>query len=164
MRRIIKDQRIVADDCQHLPDDAPVPSSGRFSLSLARWQKGADPIGQRLSDLGLRIPNDFDAAELAGKVDGLALIVLEFPKFGDGRALSQARVLREQLGFRGEIRATGDVLRDQMFFMQRCGINAFEPRSDRSLEDALKAFSEFSLVYQASSDSPLNVFRRRAGA
>ncbi|MGB5063692.1 MAG: DUF934 domain-containing protein, partial [Candidatus Competibacter sp.] len=81
------------------------------------------------------------------------------PKFSDGRAYSQARLLRERHGYRGEIRAVGDVLRDQLFFMARCGFDAFEPRADRSLEDALAAFGDFSASYQPAADQPLPLYR-----
>jgi uncharacterized protein (DUF934 family) len=165
LRRIIKDRRIVGDDCQHLADDVPLPVSGRFTLSLARWNKERDALPQaRLADAGVRIPNDLDINEIAGQLKSLNQVVVEFPKFGDGRAMSQARVLRDQLGFRGEIRATGDVLRDQLWHMSRCGIDAFEPRTDRSIEDALKAFSEVSVTYQPATDTQESIFLRRRKA
>lgn len=161
LRRIIKDRHIQADDCVHLQDDAPLPASAPFTVSLARWRSERETLQPRRDDAGVRLPNDLDVNEVAGELTGLARIVLEFPKFGDGRALSQARVLREQHGFKGEIRATGDVLRDQLWHMHRCGFDAFELRPDRPLEDALKAFSEMSVTYQPGTDTPESVFLRR---
>jgi uncharacterized protein (DUF934 family) len=164
MRRIIKDLRIIADECQHLADEAALPVQGRFTVSLVRWRKERETLAGSAGRLGVRIPNTEDIDALWPELAGVAMIVLEFPKFGDGRAFSQASVLRRHLGFNGEIRATGDVLRDQMLYMRRCGIDVFEPREDRSIEDALKAFSEYSEYYQAASDTGSAIhLRRRAG-
>ena len=87
---------------------------------------------------------------------------MNFPKFTDGRGYTTARLLRERYAYRGEIRAIGDVLRDQLFSYQRVGFDAFALRADKDPVDALKAFEEFSEVYQASTDQPLPLFRRRA--
>ena len=89
------------------------------------------------------------------------MIAIDFPAFKDGRGFSQARLLRERYGYKGEIRAVGDVARDQMFFMARCGINAFEVKPGRSLEDALKAFNDFSVTYQPAADDGRPFFLRR---
>jgi uncharacterized protein (DUF934 family) len=165
LRRIIKDLRILADDCLHLEDDAPLPQKGAFTVSLTRWRKERESLLARAADAGVRLPNDVDVNEIAGELAGdlarLARIALEFPKFGDGRAFSQARVLREQHGFKGEIRAVGDVLRDQLWYMHRCGFDAFELRPDRLLEDALKAFTEMTVTYQPATDTPESIFLRR---
>lgn len=162
-RRIIRDGRIQADDLPHLTDDAALPPTGAFTLSLARWLKERDSLQTRQADIGVRLPNDLDVNDIADAVAGIRCIVVEFPKFGDGRALSQARVLREQMGFAGEIRVIGDVQRDQLWQMHRCGVNVFELRPDQSPEDALKAFSEMSVLYQPATDTPLSVFQRRRG-
>ncbi len=161
LRRIIKDRRIVDDGVVHLADDTPLPPAGPFTVSLARWRQDRQTLQARLADTGVRLPNDLDINELHAELQGVVRIVLEFPKFGDGRALSQARVLREQLGYTGEIRAIGDVQRDQLWYMYRCGFDAFEPRPDRSIEDALKAFSEMSVLYQPAVDIPQSIFQRR---
>ena len=88
-------------------------------------------------------------------------MALNFPIFRDGRAYSTARLLRDRYGFKGELRATGDVLRDQIFFMRRVGFDAFEVRGDRSIEDALKAFDDFKVTYQPSADESQPLWRRR---
>ena len=88
------------------------------------------------------------------------MIAVDFPKFADGRGYSIAYNLRARLGYSGELRAIGDVLRDQMFYMQRVGFDAFAPRADRSIEDALKGLSDFSEKYQTSWDEKLPLFRR----
>ena len=100
--------------------------------------------------------------EIADDLEGITAIALNFPKFTDGRAYSAAALLRTRYGFKGEIRAIGDVLRDQLFSYQRVGFDAFALRADKDPVDALKAFEEFSEVYQASTDQPLPLFRRRA--
>jgi uncharacterized protein (DUF934 family) len=161
LRRIIKDRQILDDDCLHLADDEALPS-GSFTVSLARWNKERTSLSKdRAGDVGVRIPNDVDVNEIVEQLQGLARIVVEFPKFGDGRAMSQARVLREQHGFKGEIRAMGDVLRDQLWHMYRCGINAFEVRPDRPIEDALKTFATTATPYQPAVDCDVSIFQRR---
>lgn len=161
LRRIIKDQRILADDCQHISDDDALPA-GNFTVSLARWNKEREMLSkERAADVGVRIPNDMDVNEIVDQINSLPRIVVVFPKFSDGRAMSQARVLRQQHGYQGEIRATGDVQRDQIWHMYRCGIDAFEPRPDRPIEDALKAFTEMSVAYQPAVDSDTSIFQRR---
>ena len=159
MRSVIKHRRIVEDRWQHLADDADLPA-GPIIVSLARWQRERKALLERGDPVGVRLPNTADVADLAGDLPVLAVVALEFPKFADGRAYSQARLLRERHGYRGEIRAVGDVLRDQLFFMARCGFDAFELRSDRSLEDALAAFEEFTESYQPAVDQPLPLYRR----
>lgn len=160
MRRIIKGRQIVTDHWRHLADDEPLPE-GPVSVSLARWQAEREALLSRFDRVGLRLKNDDDLKEIVGDLSHFALIALEFPVFKDGRAFSQARLLRERYGYRGELRAIGDVLRDQLFFMQRVGIDAYELRADRDLEDALEAFAEFTVTYQPAVDEPLPLYRRR---
>jgi uncharacterized protein (DUF934 family) len=87
---------------------------------------------------------------------------VNFPKFADGRGYSTARLLRERYGYHGEIRAIGDVLHDQLFFMKRCGFDAYAVRADKDIEAALAGFDDFSDAYQAAVDQPQPLFRRRA--
>ncbi|MBL8260734.1 MAG: DUF934 domain-containing protein [Candidatus Competibacteraceae bacterium] len=159
MRSVIKNRRIVEDSWQHLADDAELPA-GPAIVSLARWKRERETLAAREEPMGVRLPNTADVAELAGDLPKLAVVALEFPKFADGRAYSQARLLRERWRYRGEIRAVGDVLRDQLFFMARSGFDAFELRADRSLEDALTAFDDFSESYQPAVDQPQPLYRR----
>ncbi len=95
-------------------------------------------------------------------LDTLPLIALNFPAFMDGRSYSTAGILRQQLGYTGEIRAIGDVLRDQLFFMKRCGFNTFDLRDSVKLEDAQKALHDFATTYAATVEEPTPLFRRRA--
>ncbi len=119
-------------------------------LTLADWLKrdAADadaPVGIVL------MPTD-DPLALAGRLDGLAVIAVEFAKFSDGRGYSIATLLRSRLGFKGEIRAVGDVLIDQLFAMARCGIDSFALRGDQDLDVAKRAFETFPAVYQWAAD------------
>ncbi|MCI0749299.1 MAG: DUF934 domain-containing protein [Nevskiales bacterium] len=172
MTQIIRDQRIVTDDWCRLDDAAPLPAAGRVIVSLARW-RAETPVLKARGDVGVAIPSELDVAELQDDLPHLPLIALYFvfiqprPEGGrtfDGRAYSQARVLRERHGFRGEIRATGDVFRDSMFYMHRCGINAFEVKPGQDLDDALNAFKDFTLHYQGAADDPIPLFHRRRQA
>lgn len=92
------------------------------------------------------------------------LIALDFPAFKDGRCYSHARLLRERYDYQGELRAVGDVLRDQLFFMKRCGIDSFQLRSDKDMEDALNAFNDFSVKYQTAADGAPPIYDVRSKA
>ena len=98
---------------------------------------------------------------IADDLAHFAVIGVNFPKFADGRGYSSARLLRERYGYRGEIRAIGDVLQDQLFYMKRCGIDAFAVREDKDIEAALAGLNVFSDAYQAAVDQPQPLFRRR---
>jgi uncharacterized protein (DUF934 family) len=170
MAQIIRDRKIVEDDWVKLDDTVPVPDTGKVILSWLRWQAERAALPAR-GNLGVAIPSNLDVAELRDDLPRLALIAVSFvfiqpkPEGGrtfDGRAYSQARLLRERFEFRGEIRATGDVQRDTMYYMQRCGINAFELKAGQDLNDALNAFKDFSFGYQGAADDPTPVFRRRS--
>ena len=165
--KIIRDRLIVEDDWVRLEDGTAVPATGKVIVSHVRWQLDRAALKTR-GQLGLAIPVTLDVAELKDDLASLALIALNFsfiqprPEGGrtfDGRAYSQARLLRERYGYKGEIRATGDVFRDAMFYMHRCGVNAFEPKGD--MADALNAFKDFSFGYQGAADDPTPIFRRR---
>ena len=169
MTQIIRDQKIVQDDWLALDDAAPIPASGKIILSWPRWQAEKATLLSR-GDLGVAIPSSLDVSELKDDLSRLSLIAVSFvfiqpkPEGGrtyDGRAYTQARLLRERLDFKGEIRATGDVFRDSMHYMQRCGINAFAMNPGQDLANALKAFDDFSDAYQGAADNPLQIFRRR---
>ena len=167
--KIIRDRAIVEDDWARIDDAAALPASGKVIVSHQRWLAGRDALKAR-GGVGVAIAPALDVRELDGDLASLALVALAFgfiqprPEGGrtfDGRAYSQARLLRERLGFKGEIRATGDVFRDAMFYMHRCGVNAFELRPGQQPDDALRAFGDFSLGYQGAADDAPPVFRRR---
>jgi uncharacterized protein (DUF934 family) len=160
--RIIKGQEIVEDQWVHVEDEQPLPE-GDVIISLARWQTEKDTlIGRNQGGLGVRVSPDYHAEDIADDLEHFDVVALDFPVFRDGRAYSTARLLRDRYNYEGEIRATGDVLRDQLFYMFRCGFDAFEVRADRSIDDAIKAFSEMTVTYQPATDEPLPLWRRRA--
>ncbi len=164
MSTLIRGNAVVADDWLELDDETAVPSGASVIVSLARWQSGREALAAA-ARVGLRLPNTEDIDALWPLLRERPLIALQFPKSSDGRAFSQARLLREQHGFDGEIRATGDVQRDQLQFMQRCGFDAFALRADQNVDDCLKALRDFDLAYQhaARADLPL-VWQLRRGS
>lgn len=110
----------------------------------------------------IRLEPADDPAKVAGELEGVARVEVNFPKFGDGRGYSIGRLLRERYGYKGELRAIGDVLRDQLRLMFRCGFDAYALRADKDFNDALNAFDEFTVQYQGAFDEPAPLFRRRA--
>ncbi len=111
----------------------------------------------------LRLEPYDDPAAVADRLGRIARIEVNFPKFGDGRGYSIARLLRERYGYKGELRAVGQVTRDHLFFMESCGFDAFLLRDGEDAQEALAAFDDFSDAYQASVARPQPLFRRRAG-
>lgn len=159
-RSIIQGRRIIEDTWHHLTDDeAPQPGAD-VTVSLGRWLEQAQALRAHDGRLGVRVAPTDDPMVLDGHLRGVSMVAVDFPKFADGRGYSHARNLRVRLGWRGQLRATGDVLRDQLFYMARVGFDAFEVRADKSAEDALAAFDTFSVRYQGSVDEPLPAFRR----
>lgn len=139
---------------QHEGDDIIVP--------LNCWLEIREQLLTRQGRTGVWLQSNETPAVLASDLPKLPLIALNFPVFSDGRAYSSARELRQNMSFEGELRAIGDVLRDQLFYMARCGFNAFALREDQDAEAALGAFDDFKDAYQASIDRPVPLFRRRA--
>jgi uncharacterized protein (DUF934 family) len=112
-------------------------------------------------NIGVWIDSDESPEELPANIEGLPVIAINFPKFIDGRGYSIARYVRERLGYTGELRAIGDVLLDQLFFLKRCGFSTFALREDQNVESATQYFSDFSEPYQAANDLTTPLFRRR---
>ncbi len=158
---LVKAGKIVEDHYVRVLDDAPLPEGVPVLLTAARFLADARELVERDAPLGVLWPNDRRVAELVPFVDRLALIALVFPKFKDGRAYSQARLLRERYGFRGELRATGEVLRDQFQFLLRSGFDAFEVKKPADAAVFAEAAARFSVFYQPSADGRLPVLRRR---
>lgn len=163
---LIKDGRPVQDPWIAVADDAEVPASGPVIISLARWKAERDTLSDRIDPIGVRLASGDAAADIASGLNRISLVALEFPTFRDGRAYSTARLLRERYGFAGELRAVGNVLRDQLLFMHRCGFDAFETASDEAATAWRKALDEFTAWYQPATDGrvPVTVLRhlRRA--
>ena len=131
-------------------------------VPLTVWREHRDLCRALGVEVGLLLREDDDPSDVATAFADIGLIAVQFPKFNNGRGYSVARLLRARYGYRGELRAVGDVLRDQLFYLQRVGFDAFELRDDQDPEEALHAFADFTCAYQASTDQPLPLFRRRA--
>jgi uncharacterized protein (DUF934 family) len=173
MTLIIKNRAVVEDSWTivraaedgALPDVAALPA-GQVIVPLALWQASRDALvaAKTRDELGVWLAPDSEPADLANDFDRIALIAVDFPVFRDGRGYSIARLLRERYGYKGEVRAIGDVLRDQLRFYERCGFDAYAVRADKDIHDALNAFTEFTVQYQGAFDDPNPLFRRRAAA
>ncbi len=167
MRKIIKDKAIVSDDWNVLKladgetADAVTVPAGKQIVPLAVWLAQKTTLAAR-GDIGVWLASDERPEQLREDAKSLPLVAVDFPNFADGRGYSIAYNLRARVGFEGELRAIGDVLRDQLFYMSRVGFNAFATREDRSIEDALKGLTDFSDAYQVSWDQKTPLFRRVA--
>jgi uncharacterized protein (DUF934 family) len=149
---LIKQGRIAADPYQPVADGAALPAEGPILVGLARWQEERGLIEPRNTAIGVRLKPTDAVEQLAGDLDRLALVALEFPKFNDGRAFSQARLLRQRHGYKGEIRATGRVLRDLLLFMHRSGFDSYEVGEEITPEVLAAAIGSFSVAYQPAAD------------
>ncbi|MDP6952981.1 MAG: DUF934 domain-containing protein, partial [Alphaproteobacteria bacterium] len=148
---LLKDGRSVADPWRVVADGEPLPEAGAVLFSAARWQAERDVLSCSNRSLGVRLANDQSPDILADDIERLALIALDFPDFGDGRAYSQARILRERYGYQGELRAEGEVLYDQLLPMQRAGFDSFDVDGD---VDAAAALAEMPVRYQPTAADP----------
>lgn len=162
MGKLVKNGTVVADDDWQSPgDETPLPD-GKVVLSTQRLLREGKSLTEQQRPLGVRLEAGEEVEALAEFLPALSLVVLVFETFTDGRHYSTARLLRDRYGFKGEIRAVGDVLRDQLLYMNRCGIDAFELRDDQDPTSALKALGEFTVKYQPAVDERLHIFRRRS--
>jgi uncharacterized protein (DUF934 family) len=143
---------LAEDRWVHLSEDAKPAAEGPATISLARWRSGRDILTGRNLPLGIRLESDERIDEILPRLDDFELIALNFPNLNDGRHFTSARLLRERYGYRGQIRAIGQVLRDQLDLMRRCGFDAFELPAGRDAAAALAAFGEISVVYQPAGD------------
>jgi uncharacterized protein (DUF934 family) len=159
---LVKNGQVTTDLWRHLEDDEPLCAAPGI-ISWKRWLAERDSLQRTPDTLGVRLPNTVAANEIGADAGRFGLIALCFPNFGDGRAFSQARVLRTRFGFTGELRATGSVLRDLLQFMQRCGIDAFEVSPRAIEENWFAALTEFDLFYQPAADDRPWIARQRLG-
>ena len=166
MTQIILDKQIAQNDWTLVADDATL-SDALEVINFSRWSKAEGSDKQALiakrdaGTLGIQLNAGDTADLLANDCQGFALINVEFPKFADGRGYSAARLLRERFGFKGQLRAVGDVLFDQLFFMMRCGFNAMAMREDQDLDLAVNGSETFSAPSQADVNDTRPLFRRR---
>jgi uncharacterized protein (DUF934 family) len=153
MPDIIRNARVEADDW----NESEI-------LTLAQWKERRESPTAAGERLAVRLEPGDDPAELAPGIDRLALVAIDFPRFADGRGYSCAYLLRTRHGYRGELRAVGDVGRDQLFYLKRCGFDAFALAPHRDPHAALASLGDFTARYQGSVDDPLPLFRKRFAA
>jgi len=158
-RRLLRDGLIVHDEWFYRAEAQDDPAAALI-LTLAEWQSGRDAWIARGGRLGVELAPAHRVEQLAADLPLFSLIACSFPGPSEGRGYSQARLLREYWKFSGELRATGHVRSDQLFFMARCGFNSFE-MADADLQDAYTALSTFSRAYQPSNDAGLALKLRR---
>lgn len=158
---LIKDGAVIDDPWLTLADGEPLPDGVPIIVSAPRWRDERDALARRRGPLGVRLRADEPAPTLGADARHLELIAIEFPSFRDGRGYSTARLLRERYAFRGELRAIGDVQRDQLLFMHRCGFDAFVIGSADAVQHWTAALREISVVYQVAADRRVPATRLR---
>ncbi len=156
--RVVDDAWTFVDAIEALHDLADDAS---VLVPLALYKAERVALLERTAPLGVRLEASDEPADLAADLSRIALIAIDFPKFTDGRGYSIARLLRERLGYRGTLRAVGDVLRDQLFYMLRSGFDSFAMKHQDMIDDALSSYRVFSEGYQTSVDRPVPLFKRR---
>lgn len=165
MAQIIRNRAVIQDDWQLLEQgsNGALPFSGDVIVPLELWTRERETLSFRLGRIGVWLETGADPAAIAPDLARLDVIAVRFASFTDGRGYSIARLLRERHGYRAELRAIGDVLRDQLYYLSRCGFDAFALRADQDPQRALSAFDDLSEAYQASVEQPRPLFRRRSG-
>ena len=167
--KIIQGKAIVADDWSVLrlaegeTADAIAVPAGKTIIPLQVWLLQRVALEQR-KDLAIWFGSAEQAKDLGDDISRFSLLAVDFPKFSDGRGYSIAHNLRTRCAYSGALRAIGDVLRDQLFYMQRVGFNEYAVRADKDINDAVKGLTDFSEKYQTSWDEKNPLFRRRDGA
>lgn len=160
IRREAGETFLAEDPFTAVSDDLEIPH-GDVIISLTRFQAEGERLLSEGRKVGVRIESDEAVEALAYDLPRISVVALAFPKFRDGRAYSAARLLRERLGYAGEVRAVGDVLREQARFMVRCGFDAFEPADNSTPEDWGRVAARFRHVYQRAADHLTPAFEER---
>jgi uncharacterized protein (DUF934 family) len=158
---LVKGGQIADDGFVHVADGAELPAEGAILVTAARFLEGPEALLAREGKLGVIWPNNRDVEDLVPYLDRLGAVALVFPIFRDGRAYSQARLLRERFSYRGELRATGQVLRDQFVFMLRAGFDTFEVKKAADAEAFAQTAKRYSVFYQPTGDGRLTALHRR---
>ena len=158
---LVKDGKIATDLFVHVADGAELPGDGAILVPAARFLEDPEALLKRAGKVGVIWPNNRNLDDLVPYLDRLAAVALVFPSFRDGRAYSQARLLRERHGFDGELRATGQVLRDQFVFMLRAGFDTFEVKKDSDAEAFAGTAKRYSVFYQPTGDGRVTALHRR---
>ncbi len=158
---LVKNGKVADDVFVHVPDGAELPDGAAVLVSAAQFLEDPEALLARSGKLGVIWPNNRDVDDLVPFLDRLAVVALVFPSFRDGRAYSQARLLRERHGYDGELRATGQVLRDQFVFMLRAGFDAFEVKKQSDADAFALTAKRYSVFYQPTGDGRITALHRR---
>ena len=158
---LVKNGRIAIDLFVHVADGAEMPGDGAVLITAERFLVDPEMSSRRAGKLGVIWPNNRNLDDLVPYLDRLAAVALVFPNFRDGRAYSQARLLRERHGYDGELRATGQVLRDQFVFMSRAGFDAFEVKKNADANAFAETMKRYSVFYQPTGDGRVTALNRR---
>jgi uncharacterized protein (DUF934 family) len=162
--RILRRRELLEDEWTLLEEtraDSGWVTGGKRIVTLGLWREEREALLGAHAAVGVLVPNTADVEAIYPEVGDRPLIALQFPTFSDGRALSQAVLLRRRLGFAGELRAVGDVTRDLVFWLGRCGFDSIVPRADQDLEACRQALDELTVAYQAAADDHAPVWARR---
>ena len=158
---LVKNARIITDLFVHVADGAELPGDGAILVAAERFLADPEALLRRAGKVGVIWPNNRDLDGLVPYLDRLAVVALVFPTFRDGRAYSQARLLRERHGYDGELRATGQILRDQFVFMSRAGFDTFEVKKDADADAFAETMKRYSVFYQPTGDGRVTALHRR---
>ncbi len=149
---LIKNGALTDDPWITVEDDTPVPGDTRVLVSLERWQAEREELIGRNCPIGIVLRSDQSPALIAEDLSRFDVIAIEFPAFKDGRGFSYGRLLRERLGYQGEVRAVGHIIRDQFLFLARCGFDAVDVGDRYTDEDWAEALGEQAVFYQSTGD------------
>ncbi|MDH2383317.1 DUF934 domain-containing protein [Bradyrhizobium sp. CER78] len=158
---LVKQGRLTTDLFVHVADGVELPGDGAVLVTAERFLADPEALLRRAGKVGVIWPNNRNLDELVPYLDRLASVALVFPTFRDGRAYSQARLLRERYGYDGELRATGQILRDQFVFMTRAGFDAFEVKKDADADAFAQTMKRYSVFYQPTGDGRVTALNRR---
>ena len=158
---LVKNGRIATDVFVHVAEGAELPGDSAILVSAARFLEDPEALLRRAGKTGVIWPNNRDLDDLVPYLDRLAVVALVFPSFRDGRAYSQARLLRERYGYVGELRATGQVLRDQFVFMLRAGFDALEVKKEADADAFAETVKRYTVFYQPTGDGRITALNRR---
>lgn len=164
-KKIIVDTSVVEDSWQIVPAEAELApeqlSKSNYLLPLHLWNSLVEQSGTALANIGIWLDSDQLPEQICGDFLNVPVIAINFPVFADGRGFSVARLLRQRYNYKGQIRAIGNPIRDQLTYMRRCGFNAYDLAEHYDPELALASLNDFSETYQAAVDQPIPLFRRR---
>ncbi len=159
--KIIKNKQILEDSWQFIAEVEGSLPSGDIMLPFSYWKENQAELEKHTGKVTIVLNGADDIEDVVEHIEKFELIGLQFPAFADGRCYSHARLLRDRYDYKGELRALGDVLHDQLFYMLRCGIDAFALREDKDFSSAMAAFDEFSVTYQTAADGAPPIYRVR---